>query len=63
VDKCKPLARGSGSGAAPAGGAGRWRFVIGLVGKPSAGKSTLFNAATELREGKAWRLLLAIATS
>ncbi|KAL8561770.1 hypothetical protein ACOMHN_010705 [Nucella lapillus] len=25
---------------------GRWHFVIGLVGKPSAGKSTFFNAAT-----------------
>ncbi|XP_078589315.1 uncharacterized protein LOC144869720 [Branchiostoma floridae x Branchiostoma japonicum] len=24
---------------------GRWNFVIGLVGKPSAGKSTFFNAA------------------
>lgn len=23
----------------------RWRFVVGLVGKPSAGKSTFFNAA------------------
>ncbi|CAK9107720.1 unnamed protein product [Durusdinium trenchii] len=23
-----------------------WRFTVGLVGKPSAGKSTLFNAAT-----------------
>ena len=26
--------------------AGRWDFVIGLVGKPSAGKSTFFNAVT-----------------
>lgn len=25
---------------------GSWKFVIGLVGKPSAGKSTVFNAAT-----------------
>ena len=25
---------------------GSWKFVIGLVGKPSAGKSTFFNAAT-----------------
>ncbi|XP_060063363.1 uncharacterized protein LOC132543862 isoform X2 [Ylistrum balloti] len=25
---------------------GRWEYVIGLVGKPSAGKSTFFNAAT-----------------
>lgn len=24
----------------------RWDFTVGLVGKPSAGKSTLFNAAT-----------------
>eukprot|EP00931_Biecheleriopsis_adriatica_P073096 TRINITY_DN47452_c0_g1_i1.p1 TRINITY_DN47452_c0_g1~~TRINITY_DN47452_c0_g1_i1.p1 ORF type:complete len:879 (+),score=181.36 TRINITY_DN47452_c0_g1_i1:47-2683(+) len=30
-----------------AGGYGKpWDFVVGLVGKPSAGKSTLFNAAT-----------------
>jgi len=30
-----------------AGNYGRhWEFVVGLVGKPSAGKSTLFNAAT-----------------
>ncbi|CAE8705302.1 unnamed protein product, partial [Polarella glacialis] len=30
-----------------AGGYGKpWEFVVGLVGKPSAGKSTLFNAAT-----------------
>eukprot|EP01064_Diplonema_japonicum_P023710 TRINITY_DN34116_c0_g1_i1.p1 TRINITY_DN34116_c0_g1~~TRINITY_DN34116_c0_g1_i1.p1 ORF type:complete len:769 (+),score=163.83 TRINITY_DN34116_c0_g1_i1:39-2345(+) len=28
------------------GKGGRWKYVIGLVGKPSAGKSTLFNAAT-----------------
>lgn len=27
---------------------GRWQYVIGLVGKPSAGKSTFFNAATTL---------------
>ena len=28
------------------GGGGRWDYTIGLVGKPSAGKSTFFNAAT-----------------
>lgn len=27
---------------------GRWDYVIGLVGKPSAGKSTFFNACTTL---------------
>lgn len=31
-------------------GGGRWTFVVGLVGKPSAGKSTFFNAARELVE-------------
>ncbi|XP_048248057.1 uncharacterized GTP-binding protein C428.15-like [Haliotis rufescens] len=36
--------------ARPAGG--RWDFVIGLLGKPSAGKSTFFNAATTLDMAK-----------
>ena len=27
-------------------GSGVWRYTVGLVGKPSAGKSTFFNAAT-----------------
>lgn len=31
----------------------RWEFAIGLVGKPSAGKSTFFNAATKPPEEKA----------
>ena len=35
------------------GGGGRWGYTIGLVGKPSAGKSTFFNAATELGAGDA----------
>lgn len=34
-----------GSGMAP-DQRGRWDYVIGLVGKPSAGKSTFFNAVT-----------------
>jgi ATPase subunit of ABC transporter with duplicated ATPase domains len=29
---------------------GRWDYCIGLVGKPSAGKSTFFNAGTDPRE-------------
>ncbi|GFR42959.1 hypothetical protein Agub_g3957, partial [Astrephomene gubernaculifera] len=47
-----------GSGAADAGCSsssgssewsqrGRWDYVVGLVGKPSAGKSTFFNAVTD----------------
>ncbi|KAJ9466829.1 putative GTP-binding protein [Diplonema papillatum] len=28
------------------GKGGRWKYTLGLVGKPSAGKSTLFNGAT-----------------
>ncbi|XP_019622059.1 PREDICTED: uncharacterized GTP-binding protein YGR210C-like [Branchiostoma belcheri] len=31
---------------------GRWNFVIGLVGKPSAGKSTFFNAAMAQNQAK-----------
>ncbi|XP_064639135.1 uncharacterized protein LOC135494786 isoform X2 [Lineus longissimus] len=31
---------------------GKWDYVIGLVGKPSAGKSTFFNAATTLELAK-----------
>ena len=31
---------------------GRWDFVIGLVGKPSAGKSTFFNAVTDPKDAK-----------
>ncbi|KAL7551877.1 hypothetical protein ACHAWF_015112, partial [Thalassiosira exigua] len=33
-------------GAVTVGKGGRWHYTIGLVGKPSAGKSTFFNAAT-----------------
>ena len=33
-------------GARSSGKGGQWRYTIGLVGKPSAGKSTFFNAAT-----------------
>ena len=29
---------------------GKWNYVIGLVGKPSAGKSTFFNAATQAQD-------------
>ncbi|GIL60696.1 hypothetical protein Vafri_15231, partial [Volvox africanus] len=42
-----------GGGGGVSGGAGewsqrgRWDYVVGLVGKPSAGKSTFFNAVTD----------------
>jgi hypothetical protein len=29
------------------GARGQWKYVVGLVGKPSAGKSTFFNAVTK----------------
>lgn len=36
---------------------GVWKYVVGLVGKPSAGKSTFFNAITDpLRESDAARV-------
>jgi hypothetical protein len=31
---------------------GRWQYVVGLVGKPSAGKSTFFNAVTKSAAAK-----------
>lgn len=37
-------AAASSSGAAEWTQRGRWDYVVGLVGKPSAGKSTFFNA-------------------
>ena len=40
VDKSWARQCGAGSYGKP------WEFIVGLVGKPSAGKSTLFNAAT-----------------
>ena len=44
-------ARGAPAPCVAAGG--RWNFTVGLVGKPSAGKSSFFNAATETAEGSA----------
>ena len=44
-------ARGAPAPCVAAGG--RWNFTVGLVGKPSAGKSSFFNAATEAAEGAA----------
>eukprot|EP01079_Euglenida_sp_SAG-EU17-18_P009631 gene9631-252_t len=46
-------ARSCGAVMDPLGRDRAWRYVIGLVGKPSAGKSTLFNALTHaIREGE-----------
>ena len=41
---------------------GTWRYVIGLVGKPSAGKSTFFNAATKACLHRGGRLEAAVAS-
>ncbi|GLI71345.1 hypothetical protein VaNZ11_016507, partial [Volvox africanus] len=38
---------GVGGGASEWSQRGRWDYVVGLVGKPSAGKSTFFNAVTD----------------
>ena len=46
VNAQPPPARGSGGAAAHARS---WKFTVGLVGKPSAGKSTFFNAASRPR--------------
>ena len=37
----------SSSGYGSKGGGGVWNVVVGLIGKPSAGKSTFFNAVTK----------------
>ena len=41
-----PNESGEKGGAGSGGKGGQWKYTIGLVGKPSAGKSTFFNAAT-----------------
>lgn len=41
VDGAEPEGGGGG------GGGGSWMLTIGLIGKPSAGKSTFFNAVTD----------------
>jgi hypothetical protein len=40
------------------GSRGRWDYVIGLVGKPSAGKSTFFNAVTGEGNCYCWCLMV-----
>mmetsp|Transcript_26975 Transcript_26975/g.56947 ORF Transcript_26975/g.56947 Transcript_26975/m.56947 type:complete len:1064 (-) Transcript_26975:58-3249(-) len=39
-------------GTTAGGKGGTWRYTVGLVGKPSAGKSTFFNAATAFARQK-----------
>jgi len=46
---------------APESSRGVWNYVIGLVGKPSAGKSTFYNAATKAALEREGRLLAAVA--
>ena len=48
--------------ASAASNRGLWRYVIGLVGKPSAGKSTFFNAATKACLHRGGRLEAAVAS-
>ena len=40
---------------------GIWKYTVGLVGKPSAGKSTVYNAATKALLERDGRLLAAVA--
>jgi ribosome-binding ATPase YchF (GTP1/OBG family) len=42
-------------------GGGVWNYVVGLVGKPSAGKSTFFNAATRALVERSGRLAAAVS--
>ena len=40
---------------------GIWNYTIGLVGKPSAGKSSFYNAATHAAYSKDGRRMAAVA--
>jgi hypothetical protein len=40
---------------------GIWHYTVGLVGKPSAGKSTFFNVATQAALSRDGRLMAAVA--
>lgn len=45
----------------PPSARGVWRYTVGLVGKPSAGKSTFYNAVTRAALAREGRLMAAVA--
>lgn len=47
IEAASKSARHTFSSCPSSGARGQWKYVVGLVGKPSAGKSTLFNAVTK----------------
>ena len=54
--ECKP------SVAPSASARGIWNYTVGLVGKPSAGKSTFYNVATRAALSRDGRLMAAVAS-
>ena len=55
-------AENKGSFEASASARGVWNYTVGLVGKPSAGKSTFYNVATRAALSRDGRLMAAVAS-